>query len=130
VWIFPEDTPEDLARFLAGSPTLLANLIRDDVARRPAHKAALRLVDHALELKHGRGIDSLELGIGLVEWSHEGVEYRGPLLMRPVHLRRRGSDIEITLKRSRVRLNPGIRRAFAEQLAGQSGCGCVCGTHR
>ena len=108
--------PGGLARFLAGSPTLLANLIRDDVARRPAHKAALRLVDHALELKHGRGIDSLELGIGLVEWSHEGVEYRGPLLMRPVHLRRRGSDIEITLKRSRVRLNPGIRRAFAEHL--------------
>jgi hypothetical protein len=108
--------PGGLARFLAGSPTLLANLIRDDVARRPAHKAALRLVDHALELKHGRGIESLELGIGLVEWSHDGVEYRGPLLMRPVRLRRRGSDIEITLKRSRVRLNPGIQRAFAEQL--------------
>ena len=108
--------PGGLARFLAGSPTLLANLIRDDVTRRPAHKAALRLVDHALELKHARGIDSLELGIGLVEWTHEGVDYRGPLLMRPVHLRRRGADIEITLKRSRVRLNPGIQRAFADQL--------------
>ncbi len=108
--------PGGLARFLAGSPTLLANLIRDDVARRPAHKAALRLVDHALELKHGRGIDSLELGIGLVEWTHDGVTYCGPLLMRPVQLRRRGADIDITLKRSRVRLNPGIQRAFAEQL--------------
>ena len=108
--------PGGLARFLAGSPTLLANLIRDDVARRPAHKAALRLVDHALELKHARGIESLELGIGLVEWSHEGVDYRGPLLMRPVRVRRRGADIEITLKRSRVRLNPGIQRAFADQL--------------
>ena len=108
--------PGGLARFLAGSPTLLSNLIRDDVARRPSHKAALRLVDHALELKHSRGIESLELGIGLVEWSHDGVDYRGPLLMRPVHLRRRGTDIEITLKRSRVRLNPGIQRAFADQL--------------
>ena len=108
--------PGGLARFLAGSPTLLANLIRDDVARRPAHKAAVRLVDHARELKHGRGIDALALGIGLVEWSHDGVDYCGPLLMRPVHLRRRGGDIEITLKRSRVRLNPGIQRAFAEQL--------------
>ena len=35
--------PGGLARFLAGSPTLLGNLIRDDVARRPAHKAAGRL---------------------------------------------------------------------------------------
>ncbi|MDP4816401.1 MAG: AAA family ATPase [Pontimonas sp.] len=108
--------PGGLARFLAGSPTLLANLIRDDVARRPSHKAALRLVDHALELKHARGLETLELGIGLVEWTHEGVDYRGPLLMRPVRLRRRGADIEITLKRSRVRLNPGIQRAFADQL--------------
>ncbi|MDP4899520.1 MAG: AAA family ATPase [Pontimonas sp.] len=108
--------PGGLARFLAGSPTLLSNLIRDDVARRPSHKAALRLVDHALELKHARGLETLELGIGLVEWTHEGVDYRGPLLMRPVRLRRRGADIEITLKRSRVRLNPGIQRAFADQL--------------
>ena len=108
--------PGGLARFLAGSPTLLANLIRDDVARRPAHRAALRLVDHALELKHSRGIDSLALGIGLVEWHHEGEQYCGPLLMRPVRVRRRGSDIEITLKRSRVRLNPGVQRAFADQL--------------
>jgi hypothetical protein len=108
--------PGGLARFLAGSPTLLGNLIRDDVARRPAHKAALRLVDHALELHHTRGLDTIALGIGLVEWTYEGVAYAGPLLMRPVRLRRRGQDIEITLKRARVRLNPGLQRAFAEQL--------------
>jgi len=108
--------PGGLARFLAGSPTLLGNLIRDDVARRPAHKAALRLVEHAQELAHTRGIDPIALGIGLVEWEHDGVHYAGPLLMRSVRLRRRGHDVEITLKRSRVRLNPGIQRAFAEQL--------------
>ncbi len=108
--------PGGLARFLAGSPTLLGNLIRDDVARRPAHKAALRLVEHAGELKHTRGLDTIALGIGLVEWEHDGVHYSGPLLMRPVKLRRVGADVEITLKRSRVRLNPGIQRAFAEQL--------------
>ena len=108
--------PGGLARFLAGSPTLLGNLIRDDVARRPAHKAALRLVDHALELHHTRGLDTIALGIGLVEWKHDGVDYAGPLLMRPVRLRRRGQDIEITLKRARVRLNPGLQHAFAEQL--------------
>ena len=108
--------PGGLARFLAGSPTLLGNLIRDDVARKPAHQAALRLVDHALELHHTRGLESIALGIGLVQWQHEGVDYSGPLLMRPVRLRRRGTDIEITLKRARVRLNPGIERSFSEQL--------------
>ena len=41
--------PGGLARFLAGSPTLLANLIRDDVARRPATKAALRLLRKLLK---------------------------------------------------------------------------------
>jgi len=108
--------PGGLARFLAGSPTLLSNLIRDDVARRPAHKAGLRLVDHALELHHTRGIAPLGLGIGLVEWKHDDVDYCGPLLIRPVKLVRRGTDIEVTLKRSRVMLNPGIQRAFANQL--------------
>ena len=108
--------PGGLARFLAGSPTLLGNLIRDDVARRPAHKAAVRLVEHAQDLKHTRGLDTIALGIGLVEWDHDGVHYAGPLLMRPVKIRRRGADVEITLKRQRVRLNPGLARAFAEHL--------------
>jgi len=108
--------PGGLARFLAGSPTLLANLIRDDVARRPVHTTALRLVDHARDLWEARGIESLALGIGVVEWQHDGVDYCGPLLMRPVRLRRRGRDVDITLRQSRVRLNPGLQRAFAEQL--------------
>jgi hypothetical protein len=108
--------PGGLARFLAGSPTLLGNLVRDEVARRPAHKAALRLVEHAQELRHTRGLEVTKLGIGLVEWEHEGVYYTGPLLMRSVRLRRVGKDVEITLKRSRVVLNPGIQRAFADQL--------------
>lgn len=108
--------PGGLARFLAGSPTLLTNLIRDDVARRPAHSAALRVVDHALELHHTRGISPVALGIGLVEWTHEGVDYCGPLLIRPVSMVRRGSDVEVTLERSRVALNPGLARAFSEQL--------------
>jgi len=108
--------PGGVARFLAGSPTLLSNLIRDDVARRPATRAALRLVDHALELSQTRGLDTIALGIGLVEWKHDGVDYCGPLLLRPVRLRRRGGDIELTLKRENVHLNHGIQRAFAQQL--------------
>ena len=108
--------PGGLARFLAGSPTLLANLIRDDVARRPATKAALRLVEHSSALLATRGIAATALGIGLVEWKHDGVDYCGPLLLREVSLRRKGGDSEITLGRSRVILNPGLQRAFATQL--------------
>lgn len=108
--------PGGLARFLAGSPTLLGNLIRDDVARRPAHQAAVRLLEHQNELRHTRGLDTIALGIGLVEWQFEGEYFAGPLLMRPVKLRRRGGDVEVTLRRSRVRLNPGLQRAFADQL--------------
>jgi len=109
--------PGGLARFLAGSPTLLANLIRDDVARRPSTKAALRLVDHAADLLATRGLATTALGIGLVEWKHEGIDYCGPLLLREVTLRRKSGDIELTLGRSRVYLNPGVQRAFSEQLA-------------
>jgi hypothetical protein len=108
--------PGGLARFLAGSPTLLANLIRDDVARRPATKAALRLVEHTTQLRATRGLATAALGIGLVEWVHGGVDYCAPLLLREVSLRRKGGDVEITLGRSRVALNPGLQRAFAEQL--------------
>ena len=95
---------------------MLANLIRDDVARRPATTAALRLIDHAQELATTRGLATLALGIGLVEWKHDNVYYCGPLLLREVSLRRKGGDSEITLGRSRVELNPGLQRAFAEHL--------------
>ena len=42
--------PGGLARFIAGSPTLLSNLVRDDVALRSARIAAERIVDKGLEL--------------------------------------------------------------------------------
>lgn len=108
--------PGGLARFIAGSPTLLGTLIRDDVQRRRAHQAATKLFTHHTELLHSRGIDSIQLGIGLVQWRHGGETYRGPLLLRPVTLRRRGSDIEFTLQRSGVRLNPALQREFAKHL--------------
>lgn len=108
--------PGGLARFIAGSPTLLGTLIRDDIQRRNAHRAATALANHHTELLHSRGIDSIQLGIGLVQWRHDGQTYRGPLLLRPVTLTRRGSDIEFTLSRSGIRLNPALAREFAKHL--------------
>ena len=108
--------PGGLARLIAGSPTLLSGLVRDDIQRRSAHLAATRLLEHHTELLHSRGIDSIQLGIGLVQWKHDDVTYRGPLLLRPMALRRRGSDIEFTLQRSGIKLNPALQREFAKHL--------------
>lgn len=108
--------PGGLARFIAGSPTLLSALIRDDLQRRSAHQVASALVDHHLELFHSRGIDAIQLGIGFVQWQHDGHTYRGPLLLRPVSIRRRGGDIEFTLQRSGITLNPALHREFAKHL--------------
>jgi len=108
--------PGGLARFIAGSPTLLSNLVRDDLALRTARVAAERIVDKGLELSSVRGIDAVALGIGMVEWNHHGIDYRAPLLLRPLALRRRGRDVELTL-RGRVRLNPALARTLAEQFS-------------
>ena len=108
--------PGGLARLIAGSPTLLSALVRDDIQRRTAHRAATRLLEHHTELVHARGIDSIQLGIGLVQWRHDEITYRGPLLLRPMAIRRRGSDIEFTLQRSGIKLNPALQREFAKHL--------------
>lgn len=108
--------PGGLARFIAGSPTLLSALVRDEVQRRGAYQAATNLLEHHTELLHARGIDSIQLGIGLVQWRHDGETFRGPLLLRPVSLRRRGSDIEFTMQRAGIRLNPALQREFAKHL--------------
>jgi hypothetical protein len=108
--------PGGLARFIAGNPTLLSNLVRDDVALRAARVAAERIVDKGLELSSVRGIDAVALGIGMVAWSHDDIDYRAPLLLRPLALRRRGRDVELTLRGS-VRLNPALVRTLAQQFS-------------
>ncbi len=108
--------PGGLARFIAGSPTLLSNLVRDDVALRRARTAAERIADKGLELASVRGIDAVALGIGMVAWSHDGVDYRGPLLLRSLRLRRRGKDVELTL-RGEVAVNPALVRALSQQFS-------------
>jgi len=107
--------PGGLARFIAGSPTLLSNLVRDDLALKQARIAAERIADAGVELASVRGIDAVHLGIGLVEWNAAGVDFRAPLLLRPLRLRRRGRDVELTLTGA-LRVNPALVRALAEQF--------------
>jgi len=81
--------PGGLARFIAGSPTLLSNLVRDDVALRAARVAAERIADAGVELASVRGIDAVHLGIGLVSWHRSGIDYCAPTVLRPLRLRLR-----------------------------------------
>lgn len=107
--------PGGLAQFITGQTTLLSNLIRDEVALRTAKIAAGAIAAKGLELSTARGIDGIHLGIGIVEWHNEDVDYRAPLLLRPLAIRRAGRDFELKL-RGEAFLNPQLHRALLEQF--------------
>src|SRR5690606_25266453 len=107
--------PGGLARFITGRTTMLSSLIRDDLALRSAKGAAERIAAKGLELATARGIDAVHLGIGVAQWRHEGLAYAGPVLLRPLTIRRRGDDFELRL-RGVTTLNPALARALDEQF--------------
>ena len=106
--------PGGLARFITGKPTLLSQLIRDDLALRRARVAAERITAKGLELSTTRGLDTVHLGVGVVRWTHERVDYCAPLLLRPLAIRRHGRDFELRLRGAAV-LNPALARALETQ---------------
>jgi hypothetical protein len=107
--------PGGLAQFITGKTTLLSSLIRDDVALRAAKIAAGAIAAKGLELTSARGIDAIHLGIGIAEWRHGGSEFRAPVLLRPLAIRRHGRDFEVKLRGSAF-LNPAFARALDEQF--------------
>lgn len=108
--------PGGLAQFITGKPTLLSSLIRDDIALRAARTAANALAAKALDLATARGIDTVHLGIGIAEWEYQGEDFRAPVLLRPLSIRRYGRDFELRL-RGKPFLNPRLARALAEQFS-------------
>ncbi|MFD1714461.1 DUF4011 domain-containing protein [Amnibacterium flavum] len=107
--------PGGLAQFITGKATLLSSLVRDDIAFRAASIAASNMTAKGIELSSSRGIDSIHLAIGIAEWKFEKKEYRAPLLLRPMTLRRYGKDFELRLKGAPF-LNPALARALHEQF--------------
>ncbi len=107
--------PGGLAQFITGKTTLLSNLIRDDIALRAAKLAAGELAAKSLELATARSIDTIHLGIGIAEWQHEGEDYRAPILLRPLAIRRYGNDFEVRLRGEPI-LNPALARALEAQF--------------
>jgi hypothetical protein len=108
--------PGGLARFFSGTPTFLRNLVRDDVALHRARNTAIRINDKNVELAAARGINSVYLAVGTVEWTNGSESFKAPMLVRPISMHRRGDDIELQLTGS-LRLN----RALARELAYQFG---------
>ena len=107
--------PGGLARFFAGTPTLLRNLVRDDVALHRARHRASRIADKAVELAAARGIDSVYLAVGLVSWTNRDEHFTAPMLLRPVTMHRRGDDLEVQLTGA-LHLNPALARELAYQF--------------
>ena len=107
--------PGGLAQFITGKTTLLSSLIRDDIALRAAKLAAGEIAAKSLELATARGIDSIHLGIGIAEWKHGGENFRAPVLLRPLAIRRYGRDFEVRLKGAPF-LNPALAAALTEQF--------------
>lgn len=107
--------PGGLARFITGATTLLSNLIRDDIALRTARRSADLIAAKGLELATTRGIDAVHLGIGIARWRHDGVDYCGPILLRPLAIRRAGRDFEVKL-RGAPHLNPAFATALETQF--------------
>jgi hypothetical protein len=107
--------PSGLAQFITGKSTLLSSLIRDDLALRSAKVAAGLIASKSLELSTARGIDGVHLGIGIAEWRLGDEEFRAPVLLRPLAIRRHGRDFEVKLKGAAF-LNPALERALSEQF--------------
>lgn len=107
--------PGGLPQFISGQTTLLSSLIRDDLALRRARTAAGRIADKGAELRSIRGIDAIQLAIGLAFWRHDGEELTAPVLLRPLAIRRHGSDFELKL-RGRLKMNPALVRTLEAQF--------------
>ncbi|MGM1028322.1 MAG: AAA family ATPase [Actinomycetota bacterium] len=104
--------PGGLAQFITGRPTALSSLIRDDLALRAARGAAAAISSKGIELAAARSIDAVHLGIGMVRFPHAAAdgsprEVYGPMLLRPLMVRRRGRDFELELL-GRPFVNPRI----------------------
>ncbi|WP_293696157.1 AAA family ATPase [uncultured Agrococcus sp.] len=105
--------PGGLAQFIIGKPTLLSNLIRDDLALRAARGAAAAILSKGVELAAARSIDAVHLAVGIAQVPGEPHDIDAPVLLRPLVIRRRGRDFELQL-RGRAYVNPELARVLRD----------------
>ena len=107
--------PGGLPRFLSGQPTLLEHLFREAFTLRNARLAAAAIEVKINELRTTRGIDAMQLAVGIAQWTHGGEQFVAPVLLRPLRLRRVGRDYELSLM-GQATLNPQLARTLEEQF--------------
>lgn len=107
--------PGGLPQFITGQRILLSQLIRDDLALRHARVAAGRVTDKAIEMRTVRGLETVNLGVGVAKWHFEGDDFCAPVLLRPLAIRRYGRDYELKLKQFAV-VNSELIRVLREQF--------------
>lgn len=115
--------PGGLPQFITGKPTLLSGLFRDEVALLTARRAAEQVTAKNIELRAVRQLDAVRLAVGLAHWRIGGVSFCAPVLLRPLAIRRRGTDVELKLH-GRFEINPELVHAardhFGIALDGQA----------
>ncbi|HEX5728966.1 MAG TPA: AAA family ATPase, partial [Microbacterium sp.] len=102
--------PGSLPQFITGRSTLLSNLFRDEVALRNARLAAERITAKNVEMRTARGIETVNLAVGLASWRIGGLACTAPVLLRPLGIRRHHSDFELKLHGT-FTVNPEFVRA-------------------
>ncbi|MEV0984145.1 DUF4011 domain-containing protein [Brevibacterium sp. NPDC049920] len=106
--------PSGLAQLLAGRPTRLSSLIRDQELLSDARRRARSIRQKAEQLASERGINTAHLAIGFATWSRDEsggrTDYIAPVMLRHVRLVPRGSrveDFEIVLD-DEITINPAL----------------------
>ncbi|GGA62612.1 hypothetical protein GCM10011490_11290 [Pseudoclavibacter endophyticus] len=107
--------PGGIAALVAEKPVLLSNLVRESTTFRGVREAADRIARKGGELVSSRGMSTIALATGIVEWTHDGLHHRAPILTRPISLRRLGRDYEVLLK-GQSHVNASLVRALANQF--------------
>ncbi len=107
--------PGSLPQFITGRSTLLSNLFRDEVALRTARLAADRITAKDVELRTSRGLDTVNLAVGMASWRDGERSYAAPVLLRPLRIRRHHADFDLTLHGSFV-VNPELVNAVRDQF--------------
>ncbi|GAB3601229.1 hypothetical protein GCM10027408_33140 [Microbacterium tumbae] len=107
--------PGSLPQFITGRSTLLSNLFRDEVGLRTARLAAERITAKHTELRTVRGIEAVNLAVGLAGWRIGGVQFAAPVLLRPLAIRRHHADFELKLQGA-FAVNPELVRIAREHF--------------
>lgn len=109
--------PVGQAQFVMGRPTLLSNLVRDNVAFATSLSAAKHIKAKAERLSEHFGIDSIHVAGGLVDLSADGFDLQLPVMIWPVMMIARGGDeFELTLS-NKPSVNPALVDALSEHYS-------------